>query len=88
MAKPRRLSEEPEEPRREAVEIDKEGGISFIDSSGGGITCKDGKVTILGELVVGNGQNPFKVMLGPPTGSPGGAASVPMIAAKGISVSV
>ena len=49
---------------------------------------KDGVTTITGELVIGIGQNPLKVMLGPAIGSPGGPAAAPMIAAKGLSVSL
>lgn len=70
-----------------AIEIDKSGGISIIDASGAGIIVKDGKTHITGDLIVGNGQNPLKLMVGPPTGSPGGPASVPLMAVKGISVS-
>ena len=70
------------------VEINKDGNISLIDATGGGILVKDGNTTITGELIVGNGQNPMKVMLGPPIGSPGGPAAAPLFAAKGISVSI
>jgi hypothetical protein len=62
-------------------------GISLIDSSGkGGIQIQDGVVRIIGELVLpGLSPNPgFKLMMGPPTGSPGGPASLPLMAVKGV----
>lgn len=65
------------------------GGISMFDSTGkAGITLKDGKVNILGNVVFGNGQNPMSLMVGPPIGSPGGTASAALQAVKGITVAL
>jgi len=72
-----------------AFKMSRKDGISLVDSSGkAGIQIKDGVVSIFGALVFG-GRTPdpaFKFMLGPATGSPGAAASTPMIAAPGISL--
>lgn len=72
-----------------AFEMDKDGGVSLFDSTGkAGIVAKNGKLSLLGNLVIGNGQNPMSLMAGPPTGSPGGPASVPLVAVKGITVAL
>lgn len=68
------------------IEVNKQGNISLFDASGGGILIKDGNTHITGELICGNGQSPFKGMLGPPTGSPGGPAAAPLTAVRGVSV--
>lgn len=72
-----------------AFKMSRKDGISLVDSSGkAGIQIKDGVVSIFGQIVLG-GRVPdpvFKFMLGPPTGSPGGPASLPLTAAPGVSL--
>lgn len=66
-------------------EIAKNGDISLVNGSGSGLLIQGGNIHIMGTLVAGAG-NPagLAYMLGPPTGSPGGVASVPLFAAQGI----
>jgi hypothetical protein len=64
-------------------------GIVLADSTGGGIHIKDGVVRITGKelMLPGPAPNPaFKLMMGPMIGSPGGVASPPMLAVKGVTV--
>jgi hypothetical protein len=71
--------------------LSKKDGIVLADSTGGGIHIKDGVVRITGKelMMPGAAPNPaFKLMAGPATGSPGGPASVPMIAVKGVTIGV
>jgi hypothetical protein len=67
---------------------------SVFELSPAGVTMSNGKATIalqggniclMGNVVLGSKPNPaMKFMMGPPTGSPGGAASVPLMAVPGI----
>jgi hypothetical protein len=68
-------------------QIDKDGGIAIVDSTGkAGLTISNGVVNLFGQLVLG-GMTPnpaLSIMLGPVTGSPGGGAAAPMVAAPGV----
>lgn len=68
------------------IQIDDEGGISLLDSTGKGIRIVNGQINLIGTVVLGGGlANPaLSIMLGPVTGSPGGPTSVPMVAAPGV----
>lgn len=67
------------------LEFNKKAKEIRLDSGGTGIQIGNGAVRIYGgDLLFGSGNAPLSVMLGPATGSPGGAASAPMIAAFGI----
>ena len=57
-----------------------------IFAGGTGLQIGNGIVRVLGgDLVFGAGNPPLKVMLGPTTGSPGGGAAAPLVAASGVS---
>ena len=69
--------------------LSRKDGIVLADSTGGGLQIKDGvcRFTCKELVFPGAAPNPaFKLMAGPMTGSPGGPASVPMIAVKGVTV--
>lgn len=72
-----------------AFQIDADGNIAMSSPNGqNGISVTNDNVWIRGSVLLG-GQKAdpiWKVMLGPATGSPGGAASVPMIAAPGVNI--
>lgn len=72
-------------PSGSAFEMSKNGDISILGSGGAGILIQKGNVHFLGNPVIGAG-NPrgFCFALVPPTGSPGGVASLPLLAATGI----
>jgi hypothetical protein len=62
-----------------------------VDETGGGFTIKGGtfRFTCDNVMFPGAAPNPaFKLMAGPATGSPGGPASVPLIAVKGVTIGV
>lgn len=67
------------------VEIDDNGDISVLNSSGAGLLVQGGNVHIIGNPVLGAG-NPsgFGFALVPLTGSPGGPASTPLLCAQGV----
>jgi hypothetical protein len=65
-------------------EIDEKGDISIMNSSGCGFLIQGEHIHHVGTSVAGAGTPGLCFMLGPPTGSPGGPASVPLFAAKGI----
>lgn len=68
-------------------EMSREHGISLVDNTGKAtLLLKDGNIHVLGTVVLGGMvPNPaLAIMMGPKTGSPGGVASPPMIAAKGV----
>lgn len=67
------------------IENSQENGIQ-LQHGGGGLSIKDGVVALIGDVVLG-GTKPNPAMciaLCPPTGSPGGPASTPLVAAKGV----
>lgn len=67
------------------LQLSKADGWTCLDDTGKGWRLSGGTLQVTADLHIGGpGALPFKVMLGPPTGSPGGPASVPMIAAMGI----
>ena len=67
------------------LELSKSGGWSCLDDTGKGWRLSGGTMHITADVHIGGlVPLPLKVMLGPPTGSPGSVASVPMIAAMGI----
>lgn len=72
------------------IEISEEnGGIALYSPNGAnGITITNDCVHIMGKVVLGGMvPNPaLSIMLGPPTGSPAGVASVPLMAAMGVSI--
>jgi hypothetical protein len=72
-----------------AIDVSRKDGIALVDSTGkAGIQIKDGTVSVFGNVVLG-GRTPdptVKIMMGPPIGSPGGAASPPMLPAMGVSI--
>ena len=72
-----------------AVQITREGGITMSSRNGQhGITISDSGVHVRGAVVLG-GMVPapgLALMLGPQTGSPGGAGSMPMVPAIGVTV--
>lgn len=64
-------------------------GIVLADSTGGGIQIKDGVLRITAKelMLPGPAPNPaFKLMMGPAIGSPGGVATPPMLAVKGVTI--
>lgn len=69
--------------------MSREDGIVLADSTGGGFQIKDGTLRFTCKEIVlpGAAPNPaFKLMMGPMIGSPGGPASPPMLAVKGVTV--
>ena len=60
------------------------GDISLLNKAGAGILIQGGNVHVIGNPVLGAGNPPLCFMLGPPTGSPGGPASAPLIACQGV----
>lgn len=67
-------------------EMSKENGISLTDG-GAGIRIHNGTLQLLGNIVFNQGANAaMSIALVPKTGSPGGAASTPLIALPGVSV--
>lgn len=67
--------------------MSRKGGVIISDASGkGGIHIQDGTVRILGTLMLPCSVPvpAFKLMMGPATGSPGGPASVPLLAVPGV----
>jgi len=69
-------------------QIDEKGNTDICSPNGGnGITVSNDAVWLRGTVILG-GANPvpamFSIMLGPIAGSPGGPASVPLTAAKGV----
>lgn len=67
------------------LEIGKEGDISLINGAGSGLLIQGGNIFVMGTLVAGAGNPPgLCFMLGPSTGSPGGAGSPPMFPCSGI----
>lgn len=71
------------------IQIDKSGTIDMSSANGqNGITIGNDGIWLRGALILG-GMTPnpaLKIALCPPTGSPGGPASVPLIAAPGVSI--
>lgn len=65
-------------------QMEKNGDVSLLNGHGAGILIQGKNIHFLGNPVLGAGNPPLCFMLGPPTGSPGGPASVPLIAAMGI----
>lgn len=71
------------------IKISRSDGIVVADSTGGGFQIKDGVLRFTCKEVVlpGVAPNPaFKLMMGPAIGSPGGVATPPMLAVKGVTV--
>jgi hypothetical protein len=71
------------------IQIDKSGAIDMCSPNGqNGITISNDSVWIRGSIQLGGATpNPaLKLALCPPTGSPGGPASVPLIAAPGVNI--
>jgi hypothetical protein len=71
--------------------LSKKDGVVCADDTGGGFTIKGGtfRFTCDNVMLPGAAPNPaFKLMSGPATGSPGGPASVPLLAVKGVTVGV
>jgi hypothetical protein len=69
----------------QAFQMSKSDGITLTDGKAG-LIIKDGVISLFGTVVLG-GMTPnpaMCLMLGLPTGSPGGPASTPMVAAKGV----
>lgn len=67
-------------------ELSKKDGISLMDG-GAGIRIHDGTLQLLGKLAINQGANQaMAIALCPKTGSPGGAASVPLIPLQGCAV--
>lgn len=67
------------------VEIDKDGDVSLLNGSGAGILIQGKNIFLNGELHFGKGNPPGSfVMLGMAPISPGGIATIPLLAAKGI----
>lgn len=68
------------------LQLSKADGWTCLDETGKGWRLSGGTLHLTADVHIGGPiPLPFKVMLGPPTGSPGGAASVPMTAAMGLS---
>jgi len=71
------------------IQVQREDGVNICSRNGkNGITVNDDVVHIRGTVVLG-GMAPvpgMALMMGPVTGSPGGQASVPLIAAKGVTI--
>lgn len=68
------------------LQLSKSDGWTCLDDTGKGWRLSGGTMHITADLHIGGLiPLPLKVMLGPPTGSPGSVASVPLIAAMGIS---
>jgi len=69
------------------LELSKKGGWSCFDDTGKGWHLSDGTLHITAALHIGGlVPAPTKLMMGPPTGSPGGPASVPLVAVPGITI--
>lgn len=67
------------------IQIDgSSGDISIVNKAGAGILIQGGNVHFIGNPVLGAGNPPLCFMLGPPTGSPGGIASVPLFPCQGV----
>jgi len=67
-------------------QIEKDGSSTISEPGGAAIHMGGGQINLIGTVVLGGGTaNPAQcIMLGPMTGSPGGAASVPLVPAKGV----
>lgn len=62
-------------------------GWSLFDKTGKGFHLNDGVLHVTAEIHYGGlVPSPFRLMMGPPTGSPGGPASVPLVAVPGVSI--
>jgi len=67
------------------VEIDKGGDITLLNGAGAGILLQGKKIFLNGDVQFGKGNPPGSfVMLGMAPISPGGIATIPLLAAKGI----
>lgn len=71
-----------------AVEIDDGGDISLVNAGGAGILIQGQDVCINGNLKLPGMPPSMFLMAGPPTGSPGAAAAVPMVAVMNVSGNV
>ena len=66
------------------IQLCEDGSILIKEKGGAGIHLKDGNLIFYGTPLIGKGVPPnVYFMLGPVTGSPGGAASVPMVPCQG-----
>lgn len=66
------------------IQIDKFGDIQIVNKEGSGILIKGKNVHVIGNAVLGAGNGPLSFAMVPPTGSPGGPASVPLLAIRGV----
>lgn len=68
-----------------SIEMSREQGIVMTTGKATIQITKGGQIVFDGEILHGRAPNPaLRFMLGPLTGSPGGAAAAPLVAAKGI----
>jgi hypothetical protein len=74
--------------RGAAIQIDKDGVIALSSRNGAhSIVLSDDGIQLLGKVHLGGTPAAgVAVMLGPVTGSPGGAASTPMVASKSVTI--
>jgi hypothetical protein len=74
--------------RGAAVQIDKDGTIAMSSPNGANsIVISNDGIQLLGKVHLGGAPAAgVAVMLGPVTGSPGGPASVPLVASKSVTV--
>lgn len=71
-------------PSGSFFEMSKDGKVSLLSSGGAGILADGANLFFMGTPHAGAGNIPGMVfMLGPPTGSPGGIASVPLFPCNG-----
>jgi hypothetical protein len=71
--------------RGAVVQLEEDGAVSVTEKGGASLILRDGKIFVMGDLVLPGMKPGMVLMQGPPSGSPGGAASVPLLPVTGIS---
>ena len=66
------------------IDVDPNGDVSIVNAAGTSILIQGGDISLNGNVHLQGMQPGMTIMQGPPSGSPGGPASVPLFAVMGV----